>query len=513
MKKNPKYFLLLFLALGMFFTNCSNDDNIVPEPEEEQVDPDEEEEEPEEVATAEDYPVQNFMWQAMNLYYFWQDQVPNLADDKFLGPEDPEYVAFLAANPEPEDFYNDQLLFTEDRFSFWSDNYKELVQSFQGVSRSNGVDFNLYLFSNSEDVYGVVNYIAPNSDASTKDIQRGDIFTGVNGQNLNLNNYQELLFGEDATYTLNLAEIGDNAISDTGEEVSLTKVENFAENPILVSKVLEQNGIKIGYLMYNSFVADYDDELNQVFGDFEAQGIQELILDFRYNGGGRVSSAIQIASAVYGTNTDELFLKARYNEKIQSTFEPGDGENNFTDRTIDSGTMLTSLNFNRVYVIATESTASASELVMNGLEPYVDVVHVGTTTVGKNEFSNTLVDDPEGGFFYRENRENFINPENQWAIQPLLGRNENADGFSDYTEGLMPDFELQEDIANLGVLGEESDPLLDYTLSIINGETAKRSFEPQMVGDYLTSSYLFKPKGNNMVMDGLLEMNLNVLEK
>jgi C-terminal processing protease CtpA/Prc len=367
------------------------------------------------------------------------------------------------------------------------------------------VDFNLYLFSNNDGVYGVVNYIAPNSDASTKDIQRGDIFTGVNGQALNLDNYQDLLFGEDATYTLNLAEIRDNTISDTGEEVSLTKVENFAENPILVNKVLEQNGIKIGYLMYNSFVADYDDELNQVFGDFEAQGVSELILDFRYNGGGRVSSAIQIASSVYGTNTDELFLKARYNDKIQSTFDPGDGENNFTDETFDSGTMLNSLNLNRVYVIATESTASASELVMNGLEPYIDVVHVGTRTVGKNEFSNTFVDDPAASYFYREDREGFINPDNQWAIQPLLGRNENADGFSDYTSGLVPDYELPEDIANLGVLGEDSDPLLDLTLSVISGATAKRSFEPEFVGEYLTSSYMFKPMGNNMSMNGLLK--------
>jgi C-terminal processing protease CtpA/Prc len=511
MKKHPKFYLLLFLAMGLFFTNCSNDDNIVPEVEPETENP--ETEEPAE--TAADYPVQNFMWRAMNAFYFWQADVPNLADDKFDSLEDTEYIEFLSSEEDPVDFFYRDLCFNHenavsqaaavDRFSFLSENYKELVQSFQGVSRSNGVDFNLYLFSNNDGVYGVVNYIAPNSDASTKDIQRGDIFTGVNGQALNLDNYQDLLFGEDATYTLNLAEIRDNTISDTGEEVSLTKVENFAENPILVNKVLEQNGIKIGYLMYNSFVADYDDELNQVFGDFEAQGVSELILDFRYNGGGRVSSAIQIASSVYGTNTDELFLKARYNDKIQSTFDPGDGENNFTDETFDSGTMLNSLNLNRVYVIATESTASASELVMNGLEPYIDVVHVGTRTVGKNEFSNTFVDDPAASYFYREDREGFINPDNQWAIQPLLGRNENADGFSDYTSGLVPDYELPEDIANLGVLGEDSDPLLDLTLSVISGATAKRSFEPEFVGEYLTSSYMFKPMGNNMSMNGLLK--------
>lgn len=507
MKKYPK-FLLLFVAMGLLFTSCSNDDNILPDYEQE-------EPETEEPKTVAEYPVQNFMWQTMNAYYFWQAEVPNLADDKFSNFEDPNYVAFLASQGDPEKFFYEDLCDNHknavddnaatDRFSFVSENYKDLVNSLQGVSKSNGLEFTLYVTKNDMDIYGVVNYVLPNSDASTKDIQRGDIFTGVNGQNLNRSNYIELLFGNEDTYTLNLAEVDGQEIKNIEKDVSLTKEENFSENPIFVNKIIEQGGQKIGYLMYNGFLAAYDDQLNDAFGEFKAEGIKELILDFRYNGGGRVSSAVQMASSVYGTQTEELFLKARYNERIESTFESGDGQTNFTDMTFESEAQINALNLSRVYVIATGATASASELVMNGLAPYVDVIHVGTKTVGKSEFSNTFVDDPENGNFYEKDREEFINPENQWGLQPLLGKNENADGFSGYETGLIPDFEVKEDIKNLGVLGDENERMLAFTLSVISGETAKMIFDPALPTNYLTNSKMFKPAGNNMFMDGLIK--------
>ncbi len=100
MKKYPKLYLLMFLAMGMFLMNCSHDDNIVPEVDREGNN--QNNEEPTE--TAADYPVQDFMWQAMNFWYFWQEDEPNLADDKFTGPEDPEYVAFLASEEDPRHF-------------------------------------------------------------------------------------------------------------------------------------------------------------------------------------------------------------------------------------------------------------------------------------------------------------------------------------------------------------------------------------------------------------------------
>lgn len=500
-----KYFLYL-LILGLYLTGCNkNDDPIIdPEPEVQQ-------EEPKTVA---DYPVQDFMWQTMNAFYFWQADVPNLADSKFTGPEDQTYVQFLGSKDNPEDFFysicnNHEYVVGEatavDRFSITVENYKDLVQRLSGISKSNGLEYGLGIYGDGNDVFGFVQYVAENSDASQKAIKRGDFFIGVDGQDLNLDNYLDLLFGDNDTYTLNMATVANNTIAPNNVEVTLTKQVEFAENPILISKILEVNGQKIGYLMYNSFLAEYDDQLNEKFGEFSSVGINDLILDFRYNGGGRVSSAIQIASSVYGLNTDELFLRARYNPKLQAQLSEDFLTEYFVDQTYDSGTPLNALGLNRVFIIATDRTASASELVMNGLVPYVDVIHVGTRTVGKNEFSNTFVDDPDNGNFYDPNRETFINPDNQWAIQPLLGRNENADGFSDYTSGLIPDYELDEDITNLGVLGETSDPLLQKTLDVIAGATGKHNFETIWPARYIGDSKMFNANNGKMLMDGLLK--------
>lgn len=496
-----KKYLLMFLFLGLFLTSCKKNDDIII------ADPDQEIPVTKSVA---DYPVQDFMWIVMNRWYFWQADVSDLADSK--NDVESDYAEFLSSEDNPNDFFFNKLTNNHersvgedsavDRFSFLSEDYRELVQGFSGISKSNGIEFGLSLYGEGNDVLGWIRYIVANSDASGKDIKRGDIFITVDGTSLNASNFRELLFGDNDTYTLGFADIVDNTITPNSRELSLTKEEGLVDNPIFVNKVIERGGKKIGYLLYNSFVSNFDEELNTVFNDFKAANIDELILDFRYNGGGRVSSAIQIASSVYGAKTDEVFLVPRFNAKRQ---EQNGTPDNFVNQTID-GSSINSLELNRVYVITSRSTASASELVINGLEPYIDVQQIGTTTVGKNEFSVTFVDDSEGGYFYSASREANINLNNEWAIQPLLGRNENADGFSDYTAGLMPDVELREDLSNLGVLGETSDPLLELTLNTIDGISSKTNFEVTFPVELISSSAIMKPMNNKALMDGLIKM-------
>ena len=227
----------------------------------------------------------------------------------------------------------------------------------------------------------------------------------------------------------------------------------------------------------------------------------------RYNPGGSVNSSRLLASMVYSTNTAELYIKQRWNAKWQAQFTDEELKDFFADKT-KNGTALNTLNLSKVYVLATRNSASASELVMNGLDPYINVFHIGTTTRGKNEFSITMVDDVDNSFIYNPDRVNNINPNNQWGLQPLVGRNENADGFSNYTDGLVPDVEFLEDLQNLGVLGDESEPLLGRAIQEITGAASKSAMN-EIISPIseLTNSKFHSGIKDNMILDKKINLN------
>ncbi|WP_405414257.1 S41 family peptidase [Maribacter sp. Asnod1-A12] len=489
-----KKFFLSLLCLGFVITSCNNDDDQIIEDEIENT-------EEEEIIL--DIEVQNFFWQTLNLYYFWQGEVPDLSDDLF--DTQTAYEEYLAENEDPVDFLENKLLFSEDRFTFYSDDYTELVNSSAGISKSNGLQFGLGRITGTDDLFGFVEYVVKNSDAAGQDIERGDLFVGVDGQTITIDNYIDLLFGDDDTYTLNMAEIVDGGLSPNDKEITLTKSENLEENPIHVTNVITSGDKKIGYLMYNQFVAGSEDALNTVFSDFMSQGVNELVLDLRYNPGGRGSTAAVLASLIKGTNTSDLLFRTIYNAKLQAEFDSSLTDNYFVSTTGtsdgNSNAPLNTLNLNTVYIIATEASASASELVMVGLEPYMNVIHIGGTTVGKNQGSVLFVDDPDGGNVYDADRVDEINPNVQWGLQPIISSVENSVGFSDYVDGLLPDIELSEDVTNLGVLGNANEPLLARAIQEITGNGAKSSFEVLIPANLVSSSKLYNPRNTALLLN------------
>ncbi|WP_422860226.1 S41 family peptidase [Flagellimonas sp. S174] len=493
---------LFFLCLLSFILfGCSSDDNGgIQNPDPTPV-------------TSADFPVQSFMWNALNLWYFWQADVPVLADDRFAN--DQEFTQFLQQFPNPFDLWENELLFVEDRFSFLNEDYTELVSGLAGVSRSNGLEFGLqFIAQGSDDVFGYVQYILPDSDAASKDISRGEFFTHVDGVQLTGSNFRSLLFGDNANYTLGMANLNNGSFSLNGKEVALTKIENFAENPIQVATTLDVNGTKVAYLMYNRFLRSFNNELNDAFAQFVADGATELVLDMRYNPGGSVNTSKLLASMIHSTDTGKLYIRQRWNPKIQVQLSPEQLEDRFASSfrmdTSDENSPLVpinTLNLNRVFILTTGSSASASELIINGLAPYMNITQIGETTSGKNEFSITLVDDPGGSFIYNPEREGLIPADSQWGLQPLVGRNENADGFFDYTDGLDPDIELEEDLTNLGILGDVNEPLLARALQEINGAVTRRGFNVQIPAHSFTSSRVQTVIKDNMYLDKPIKMN------
>ncbi|MEH6776632.1 S41 family peptidase [Maribacter arcticus] len=484
--------ILVLLVIAVIFS-CSKDEDLTLT---KTIDPD----------GSADVEVQDFMWKAMNFWYFWQANVDDLGDERFVNTKEgrAEYTAFLDSEENPAAFFENKLQYIEDRFSFYNEDYRELTNSLAGISKSNGLEFGLVRFQDSEELFGIVRYIIPNSNAATADILRGDLFTGVDGQTLTLSNYEELLFTGSDSYTLNMADFVNGNVVPNDKEVTLTKAEALAENPVYISKSFEIGGENIGYIMYNQFTNEYDDELYAAIEALKSAGITNLVMDLRYNPGGSVNTTRLLASMIYGTNTSEVFLRKRYNDKLQNQFNDSQLEVYFADKV--NGKTINSLGFSKLYVLTSSSSASASELLINSLEPYIDVIQIGDITRGKNEFSTTLVDDRDNSYLYTPSRVNKINPNNQWAIQPLIGRNENADGFFDFTNGLQPDIILKEDYGNLGILGEQNEPLLARAIEAITGQTGKRDFTVLNPIEVFISSKVGNPINDKMIDDTVYDL-------
>jgi C-terminal processing protease CtpA/Prc len=278
-----------------------------------------------------------------------------------------------------------------------------------------------------------------------------------------------------------MADISGGAIVPNGKTVSLTKTV-LDENPILVNTVINSGTKKIGYLMYNGFYSNYDSKLNEAFGTLKSQGITDLVLDLRYNGGGSVQTAARLASMITGAFTGQVFAKQQWNAKIESYFNSNDPESlkNYFVNKIGT-TPLNSLNLTKIYILTSKSTASASELVINGLKPYITVVQIGDVTIGKNVGSVTLYDSPTFGKINR-------NPKHRYAMQPLVLKIVNKDGFGDYQSGLIPTFQQTENVGDLGVLGSSSEPLLKTAIAKITGIGKMKQPKSYIEFDYFKDS-------------------------
>jgi len=448
MKLN-KLILLLFLSAGIL-SSCSKDDD------DERFPVVKGGEEPGETPNLE---IENYLYDAMSIYYVYEADVAEFGENFF--DTEAEKNEWLASFDSPEDLFRNGLKVPapKDRFSFIIDDYTVLENSQSGISTTTGMDYGLVRIGDNG-VLAYVRYVIPGSPADEAGVTRGVLFTDIDGESMTLDNYQSLL-GRDG-YEISVAQINNetNTISNTGETIALTR-EQITENPVLVSKTLDVDGINVGYLMYNSFTADFDDELNTAFGELKAEGVQELVLDLRYNGGGSVESAVDLSSMITGQFNGEIFSKQTWNDLLQSQFSEDELVDRFNDK-IRTEEMINSLGLSKVYIIGTGSTASASELVMNGLAPYIEVVHVGTSTVGKFQAAAPLYDSPN---FTRQNR----NPNHKYVIQPLIYESKNADEDAYYEEGLIPDIEAEEDIVNLIELGTPEETLLAAALADITG--------------------------------------------
>lgn len=432
--------------------------------------------------------INDFVYKAMDTYYLYKDQVPPLLEDKVSRPD---YTSYLSQYTQPQDLF-ETLIYnrtTVDKFSWITSDYLALEQLFSGLSTTTGMEYGLVRYASGSDaIFGYVRYILPNTSAESAGLQRGDLFYAVNGTPLTVSNYRGLL--NQYAFTLNLAAYNNNNTTDPDDDsidpttntVDLSMV-SYTENPVYKTTILQVEGENVGYLMYNGFVANFNESLKNAFGVLKANAVQHLVIDLRYNSGGSVTTAALLGSLINGNFSGETFSKLQYNYQLQS---------NNTSYTFSS--QGNSLNLNKVYVLTSKSSASASEMVINSLKPYLTVVQVGDITTGKSQASITLYDSPDFG---RTNAD----PRHTYALQPLVAKTVNVLDEGVPPTGLVPVIEYKEQLNNLGVLGNESEPLLAEALNdIANTNKTSHSVEGksfEAVGD----SNDFIPFSKDMYID------------
>ncbi|WP_411894497.1 S41 family peptidase [Winogradskyella sp. A2] len=444
--------------------------------------------------------ITDFIWKGMNAVYLYKSEIPDLANDRFSSDE--EYATYLGGFDSPEDLFESLIYLPEDvdRFSRLFSNYFDLQNLLQGNTLTNGLEFNLYFVPGSEfEVFGAITLVLNNSVADNEGLERGMIFRSVDGETLNTGNINSLL-GQ-STYTLNFADYDDNGTPEAEDDLvtlnaqstTLTR-QSYSENPIHYTDVLEVDNTSIGYIVYNGFLNSFDGQLNDVFGTFQNANIDELVIDLRYNGGGSVQTALYLGSMVTGQFTGEIYSQLRYNENLSSR-----NRDYLFTTSIEGGGSINSLNLSRVYVLTTNRrTASASELLINSLKPYINVVVIGENTAGKTQASQTVYDTPV--VFSTEN----INPNHTYAMQPLIANSSNVNNQLVPSDGLIPDISLSEFPGNLSRFGNVDEPLLAEAIFQITGSLGRSDvefYEYQIPPREVNMSKFFHPLEKEMYID------------
>lgn len=380
-----------------------------------------------------------FVYSEMKYAYLWSDKIPDLNINSFS---------------DPTDLFNKILYKKIDKWSIITDDFPALVNRFKGISTSFGSVIHIAPFSNSQKLFGVVMYVYDDSPAYNSGLRRGDLVLKIDDQEITENNYREL-FGKE-TYTLTLGTINNGVISENGKKLNMTRRE-INENPILHHSIISKNGTKVGYLMYDSFIHRFDEELKSVFANFKQGGVTELILDLRYNPGGEDVSAQLLGNLIAPSSAvGKYFFKSVYNANLTDFYAKNKDiavlhhADGLKFEHVSQG-----LDLKRVFILTSKISASSSELVINGLRAVMNVYMIGQTTHGKCTGMRGIPDDLE-------------NP--KWGMFPVIVKASNNEGITDYYSGFEPNEKVSESLP-LAPFGDETDPLISAAIRQILGES------------------------------------------
>lgn len=439
---------IISLVLLMFFAGCSDTVENIPtpnEPEEEE-DPNNTEEEEENETVS----INKWMFDYLKTHYLWNDAVKNITPD--YNVENGEFLLNVLNEVAAQDDVNHDDGYWQDgeRIEYYSylARYPISTRGLYQTTIGTGIEvLHIVQFGGQQpgedlNYTFVVSAITPGSPAETAGLKRGDLILKVDGMEM----VNTRTLEEGWTKLMEASEAGEVTVTigdlNTGEEKDLIiPIYEYKDDPIWATKIIETDGgKKIGYFSYGSFNSYYDESMINVFQEFRDKGVDDVILDLRYNTGGYVLASTVLGTLIAGENyKGELYATSKYNNDRKDdpaetyrigepNFYPADEQYNYP---LIQTALSSSLSLPRVYILCSAYTASASELVINGLRGLgIEVYLIGETTNGKNVGMEAIY-------------KTFGDYEYMFA--PITFYLVNKEGFNDYGNGFTPDVEVSDE--------------------------------------------------------------------
>lgn len=373
----------------------------------------------------------------MQQYYYWNSKLP-------------KQVTF---DGKPNIFFKN-LLYRDDHYSTI---LQALNSDTYGNTLANTFGFDIAQLKYNGQTMQLVTQVVPFSEADLAGLHRGDTIQQVNAQPLEAYNFAPVL---EAALKLPSIQLQ----LQNGKKMELPA--SYISQPVVYTAQIFHKQTNVGYLFLSQFDFSGGYSVLEAIQKLKAGLVQDLILDLRYNTGGQVAFASFCSLTLANITPNSVFVKFRGNEKLgnrEETFQSAlaqqpEGYSFQAEELLRSGLQL-----KRIFVLTGPNTASASELLINSLKPYIEVIQIGTETLGKDMASTTLSSPPQ-----------VSGKQRAWLLMPLVYKIYNKDGSGDYSSGLIPHYHTDE-FAQLPLLpfGDEKDPLLQQALNIIQNKTTQ----------------------------------------
>jgi carboxyl-terminal processing protease len=389
--------------------------------------------------------INKWLYDSMRLYYYWADDMPAHPDYSLSTP----------------DFFK-QLLSPKDRFSWISD--RSTIEQPKSAAELYGFHYRLITHPfNSGQLTGIITCVVPRSQAATKGLQRGMLFTKVNNKIITTQNRLGVMHNLQAPSVLLQLSVFNNDRSALVDSVRIAMQSSYVpQKSVYATRMFEQEGKRTGYLAYFLCAESQDAILVQSVAKLKKAGITECILDLRYNSGGSVASATKLAAMLVPVfNPSQTFITYTGNKHggtIKQSFQRAISFSGHAAGKNMHELQSLNLHLRRIYVLTSSTTGSAAEILANNLLPFMQVIRIGETTLGKDE-----------AFFLIEDLQ--TPKQVNWIMMPTIYKIADARGSGNYAGGLVPDHPVVETShLPLPALGLPGDRLVDESLKLIYGK-------------------------------------------